>query len=94
MGIIMAASTQAKKSSAKFIRETRFSLISLGVVGPLAWAVENQFFNTFLYEIITSDPRPLSRRVAGNAAAATPADILIGRRVTDCVTAIDENRSF
>ena len=47
------------------------ALILLGLAGQLAWAVENQFFNTFLYNEITPDPRPISWMVAITALVST-----------------------
>jgi len=75
----MAASSKVKNPSTyKLPGKIWFSLISLGFVGSLAWAVENQFFNTFLYNKITPDPRPISWMVAASALTATVASILIG----------------
>jgi MFS family permease len=53
-------------------------LILLGFAGQLAWGVENQFFNTFMYDKITPDPRPISWMVAASAIAATLTTILMG----------------
>jgi len=50
----------------------------LGFAGQLAWAVENQFFNTFMYDKITPDPRPISWMVAASAVTATVTSILMG----------------
>lgn len=75
----MAASKSLKKQDPnKLPGKLWFSLISLGFVGSLAWAVENQFFNTFLYNKITPDPRPISWMVAASALTATAVSILIG----------------
>ena len=57
---------------------TWFVLILLGFSGQLAWGVENQFFNTFLYNQITPDPRPVSWMVAASAVTATLTTILMG----------------
>jgi MFS family permease len=54
------------------------SIIILGFLGSLAWRVENQLFNTFIYNNITPDPRPISWMVAASAITATIASILIG----------------
>lgn len=54
------------------------SLILLGFAGQLAWGVENQFFNTFMYDHITPDPRPISWMVAASAITATVTTILMG----------------
>ncbi len=54
------------------------ALILLGFAGQLAWGVENQYFNTFLYDNITPDPRPISWMVAASALSATLTTILMG----------------
>lgn len=54
------------------------AVILLGFSGQLAWAVENQFFNTFMYDRISPDPRPISWMVAASAITATVASILMG----------------
>lgn len=54
------------------------ALILLGFAGQLAWAVENQFFNTFVYDKITPDPRPISWMVAASAVASTLTAIFMG----------------
>ncbi|HNT25166.1 MAG TPA: MFS transporter, partial [Anaerolineales bacterium] len=53
-------------------------LMLLGLAGQLAWAVENQFFNTFLYDNITPDPRAVSWMVAITAVVSTLTTIFIG----------------
>ncbi|HNW14767.1 MAG TPA: MFS transporter, partial [Anaerolineaceae bacterium] len=40
--------------------------------------MENQFFNTFVYNNITPDPRPISWMVAASAITATLASVFIG----------------
>jgi MFS family permease len=59
-------------------KKTWFIIISLGFLGSLAWGVENQFFNTFMYNNITPDPRPISWMVAASAIAATLSSIFMG----------------
>ena len=59
-------------------RRTWVSIIILGFLGSLAWGVENQYFNTFLYNNITPDPRPISWMVAASAITATLASVLMG----------------
>ncbi len=54
------------------------AIILLAFSGQLAWGVENQFFNTFLYNNITPDPRPVSWMVAASAITATLTTILMG----------------
>jgi Na+/melibiose symporter and related transporters len=59
-------------------KRTWFSITVLGFLGSLAWGVENQYFNTFLYNNVTPDPRPISWMVAASAITATLASILMG----------------
>jgi MFS family permease len=59
-------------------KRTWTALILLGFAGQLAWAVENQFFNTFVYDKITPDPRPISWMVAASAVASTLTAIFMG----------------
>ena len=59
-------------------KRTWAAIILLGFIGSLAWGVENQFFNTFVYNNITPDPRPISWMVAASAITATLASVFIG----------------
>jgi MFS family permease len=54
------------------------AVVMLAFSGQLAWAVENQFFNTFLYDKITPDPRPISWMVSITAVIALLTTILMG----------------
>lgn len=65
-------------SKIKITRSLWIALLLLGLSGQLAWAVENQFFNTFLYNEITPDPRAISWMVAITAFVATATAILMG----------------
>jgi hypothetical protein len=48
-----------------------FVLALLAITGQIAWAVENMWFNTFVYDELTPDPRPVARMVAASAITAT-----------------------
>lgn len=67
-----------EQSQKKISKPLWIALLLLGFAGQLAWAVENQFFNTFLYNEITPDPRPISWMVAVTALVATTTAILMG----------------
>jgi MFS family permease len=54
------------------------SLILLTIAGQMAWAVENNWFNTFVYSEITPDPRPVSWMVMCSALVSTAVTIIIG----------------
>lgn len=62
----------------KLTRTVWIALLLLGFSGQLAWAVENQFFNTFLYNEITPDPQAISWMVAITAFVSTTTAILMG----------------
>ncbi|MDO9122330.1 MAG: MFS transporter, partial [Anaerolineaceae bacterium] len=59
-------------------RSVWVSLLLLGLAGQLAWAVENQYFNTFMYDNITPDPQAVSWMVAITAIVSTVATITMG----------------
>jgi MFS family permease len=65
-------------TTSSLTKTTWLSLILLGFAGQLAWGVENQYFNTFMYDNITPDPRPISWMVAASAITATLTTILMG----------------
>lgn len=53
-------------------------LVLLGLSGQIAWNVENSWFNTFVYDEVTPDPRPIAVMVAVSAAVATLTTLLMG----------------
>jgi Na+/melibiose symporter-like transporter len=65
-------------SNTAVTKKTWIAIILLAFSGQLAWGVENQFFNTFMYDKITPDPRPISWMVAASAIAATLTTVLMG----------------
>ena len=58
-------------------KRTWIAIIILGFLGQLAWGVENQFFNTFIYTI-DPNPQPVAIMVAASAVVATLASIFMG----------------
>ncbi len=54
------------------------TLIVVGLVGQFAWTIENMYFNVFLYNTISTDPRYISAMVGWSAAAATLTTLLMG----------------
>jgi MFS family permease len=58
--------------------QTWLAIILLSFAGQLAWGVENQYFNTFVYDQIIPDPRLISYMVAASALTATLTSILMG----------------
>jgi MFS family permease len=57
---------------------TWFVLATLAFTGQIAWAVENSWFNTFVYDMLTPDPRPVAWMVAASAIMATLTTLLMG----------------
>ncbi|MCW4457180.1 MFS transporter [Microbacterium sp. MPKO10] len=54
------------------------ALVVVGLVGQLAWTVENMYLNVFVYNTITDDPNVIALLVALSAITATLATMLIG----------------
>src|SRR5512143_91581 len=55
-----------------------FVMAALAITGQIAWAVENSWFNTFVFDTITPDPRPVAWMVAASAITATLTTLLMG----------------
>ncbi len=55
-----------------------FVMAALATTGQIAWAVENTWFNTFVFDTITPDPRPVAWMVAVSAITATLTTLLMG----------------
>ena len=53
-------------------------VVLLGLVGQIAWAVENMYLNVYVYDTITDSPAVLATLVAASAVAATLATMLAG----------------
>ncbi len=62
----------------KFDRKIWLAVITVGLVGQLAWTIENMYFNVFLYNTISTDPTYIAAMVAASAAAATVTTLLMG----------------
>jgi MFS family permease len=59
-------------------RKQYISLMFLWLAGQLAWAVENQYYNTYVYNRITPDPQVVSWMVSITAVVSTLTTILMG----------------
>lgn len=57
---------------------TWFVLAILSLSGQIAWGVENAWFNTFVFDTLTPDPRPIAWMVAVSAITATVTTLLMG----------------
>ena len=55
-----------------------FNVILFGFMGQVAWAVENNYFNTFLFNYIGGTARDISHMVAASSVIAVVATLLMG----------------
>jgi MFS family permease len=53
-------------------------ILILGIAGQIAWAVENSWFNTFVFDEITPNPWPVAWMVAVSAITATLTTLIMG----------------
>lgn len=67
-----------QKPSAHLTSRTWLVMLALALTGQIAWAVENSWFNTFVFDTITPDPRPVAWMVAASAITATLTTLLMG----------------
>lgn len=70
--------SQAVGSRGRLVAGTWTVLVVVGLVGQLAWTVENLYLNVFIYDTITDDPAVIAITVAASAATATVATLLVG----------------
>ncbi len=59
-------------------RKNTLIIFYLAIAGQIAWAVENSWFNTFVYDRITTDPTPVAWMVAISAIVATLTTFIMG----------------
>lgn len=64
--------------NAKLGARNWIGLILIGLFGQFAWTIENMYFNVYLYNTISQDPRYIAAMVAWSAAAATLTTLLMG----------------
>ena len=54
------------------------ALLSFGLIGQVAWVVENMYFNVFLYNTITGDTKMIAAMVAASAVVAAVTTLVVG----------------
>ncbi len=54
------------------------SMIIFGLFGQLAWMVENMYFNVFLYNTVSDNPKYIADMVAASAVTATLTTLIMG----------------
>lgn len=57
---------------------TWLGIIIIGLVGQIAWTVENLYLNVFVYDTITDNPQTIALMVALSAISATLAAFIMG----------------
>ena len=63
---------------AKLGKNALFNIILFGFMGQVAWAVENNFFNLFLFNEIGGDSNDISNMVAASSVVAVLTTIFMG----------------
>ncbi len=59
-------------------KRTWASFIAIGLIGQLAWTIENMYFNVFLYNTISTDPSYIAIMVAASGIVASVTALLMG----------------
>ena len=54
------------------------SMLIFGLIGQVAWVVENMYFNVFIYKLFNASASQISAMVSASAVAATVTTLLIG----------------
>ena len=68
-----------KKTSGKGLGlRTWLALLTFGLIGQVAWVVENMYFNVFLYNTITGDADKIAAMVALSAVVAAVTTLAMG----------------
>lgn len=73
---------------------TWFVIAILSFSGQIAWGVENAWFNTFVFDTLTPDPRPIAWMVAVSAAVATLTTLIMGTWSDRTFTRFGRRRPF
>ena len=64
-----------------------FNIILFGFIGQVAWAVENVYFNTFLFNYIGGTADDIAKMVAASAIAAVVTTFIMGLSATSSTAA-------
>ncbi len=74
----MTEDTPSDISISSIGRRNWVMIFMLGISGQIAWAVENTWFNTFVFDTLTPDPQPIAWMVAASAITATLTAYVLG----------------
>lgn len=64
--------------STKLSARKWIALILVGLFGQFAWTIENMYFNVFLYNTISTEPKYIASMVGWSAAIATLTTLVMG----------------
>ena len=64
--------------NSKLSRKNITIVVILAVLGQIAWGLENSWFNTYTYDVITTDTRPIAIMNGASAIVATLTTFLMG----------------
>jgi len=67
-----------KVASTKMGKKNWLIIIVLGLIGQIAWGIENSWFNTFIFDEITPDPQAIAIMVGVSAIVATVGTLIMG----------------
>lgn len=67
-----------KKRSGGLGGRVWMALLSFGLIGQIAWVVENMYFNVFLYNTITGDTGMIAAMVSASAVVAAVTTLAVG----------------
>jgi MFS family permease len=66
------------ENKAKLGKLTMFNIVLFGFIGQVAWAVENNYFNTFLFNVIGGNSKDISNMVAASSVVAVLTTLIMG----------------
>ena len=67
-----------EKKATALEKSTWVALLTFGLIGQIAWVIENMYFNVFLYNTITGDTGMIAAMVSASAVVATVTTLLMG----------------
>ena len=70
--------TEATQETTKLGKRTWFLIVLLALVGQVAWAVENNFFNLFIQDVFGASLSDVALMVSASALVATATTLFIG----------------
>jgi len=68
----------SNSSATKLPRKTWFLIVLLSLMGQVAWAVENNFFNLFIQDVFGASLSDVALMVSASAITATATTLLAG----------------